>query len=199
MVLRVVLLMSVTGLPLAAQTPDTESATAKQLAALQVKFNDFGGLERYKAANAALSPVEKGRVVFFGDSITDSWTKNGGTFFPGKPYVNRGISGQTTPQMLVRFWQDVIALHPTAVVILAGTNDIAGNTGPSTLGMIEDNLTSMTELAQVNHIRVVLASVLPAADYPWQRGQDPAPKIRELNAWIAEYCMQKKVTYLDYY
>jgi lysophospholipase L1-like esterase len=176
-----------------------DSAEAKKLAALQERFNDFGGLKRYREANAALSPTEKGRVVFFGDSITDAWTLNGGKFFPGKPYVNRGISGQTTPQMLIRLRQDVISLHPEAVVILAGTNDIAGNTGPSTLAMIEDNLTSMTELAQANHIRVVIASVLPAADYPWHRGQEPAAKIRDLNTWIAEYCKQKKATYLDYY
>ena len=176
-----------------------DSAEARKLAALQERFNDFGGLKRYREANAALVPTEKGRVVFYGDSITDAWTLNGGKFFPGKPYVNRGISGQTTPQMLIRFRQDVISLHPEAVVILAGTNDIAGNTGPSTLAMIEDNLTSMTELAQANHIRVVIASVLPAADYPWHRGQEPAAKIRDLNTWIAEYCKQKKVTYLDYY
>ena len=176
-----------------------DSAEAKKLAALQERFNDFGGLKRYREANAALVPTEKGRVVFYGDSITDAWTLNGGKFFPGKPYVNRGISGQTTPQMLIRLRQDVISLHPEAVVILAGTNDIAGNTGPSTLAMIEDNLTSMTELAQANHIRVVIASVLPAADYPWHRGQEPAAKIRDLNTWIAEYCKQKKATYLDYY
>ena len=176
-----------------------DSAEAKKLAALQERFNDFGGLKRYREANAALVPTEKGRVVFYGDSITDAWTLNGGKFFPGKPYVNRGISGQTTPQMLIRLRQDVISLHPEAVVILAGTNDIAGNTGPSTLAMIEDNLTSMTELAQANHIRVVIASVLPAADYPWHRGQEPAAKIRDLNTWIAEYCKQKKAAYLDYY
>ena len=107
-------------------------------------------------------------MVFYGDSITDAWTLNGGTFFPGKPYVNRGISGQTTPQMLVRFRQDVVDLHPEAVVILAGTNDIAGNTGPSTPEMIEDNFKSMTEIAKANGIRVILASVTPVAQYPWR-------------------------------
>ena len=166
---------------------------------LLLKLDDFAGLHRYASANATLAPMEKGRVVFFGDSITDAWTANGGTFFPGKPYVNRGISGQTTPQMLVRFRQDVIDLHPAAVVILAGTNDIAGNTGPSTLEMIEDNLTSMAELAHANGIHVILASVLPAADYPWRKGLEPAPKIKALNQWIADYCAQKKFTYLDYY
>src|SRR5262249_25423424 len=108
-----------------------------------------------------------------------------------------GISGQTTPQMLVRFRQDVVALQPEVVVILGGTNDIAGNTGPSTLEMIEDNLASMTELARVNGIRVVLASVLPAADYPWRRGLDPAPKIVALNSWIKEYAQRVAAVYLD--
>jgi lysophospholipase L1-like esterase len=182
-----------------ATTGSPDSADAKKMAGLEAKVNDFGGLARYRDANAALPPMEKGRVVFYGDSITDAWGSNGGTFFPGKPYVNRGISGQTTPQMLVRFEQDVVSLHPEAVVILAGTNDIAGNTGPSTLAMIEDNLTSMTEIAQANHIHVVIASVLPAADYPWHKGQEPAAKIRDLNTWIAEFCRQKKATYLDYY
>ena len=200
-VFGVVLMMALQGGAAVAQqsaaAPD--GAEAKRVAGLEAKLNDFGGLQRYREANAMLPATEKGRVVFFGDSITDAWVSNGGSFFPGKPYVNRGISGQTTAQMLVRFRQDVIALHPAAVVILAGTNDIAGNTGPSTLAMIEDNLTSMTELAEANHIRVVLASVLPAADYPWKPGMMPAPKIRDLNTWLAEYCRQKKVTYLDYY
>src|SRR5262249_35517627 len=117
--------------------------------------------------------------------------------FPGKPYVGRGISGQTTPQMLVRFRQDVIALKPKAVVILGGTNDIAGNTGPSTLEMIEDNLASMTDPARANGIRVVLVSVLPAADYPWRRGLDPGPKIVALNTWIRAYAGRRGVGYLD--
>jgi len=172
---------------------------AKVVTRLEDKLNDFGGLKRYAAADAALAPQVDGRVVFYGDSITDAWESNGGSFFPGKPYVNRGISGQTTPQMLIRFRQDVIDLHPVAVVILAGTNDIAGNTGPSTLEMIEDNFASMTELAKANGIRVVLASVLPVADYPWKKGLEPAPKIVALNKWIAEYAAKQKVTYLDYY
>lgn len=163
------------------------------------RLQDFAGLDRYAAADAALSPTEKGRVVFYGDSITDAWVRNGGHFFPGRPYLNRGISGQTTPQMLVRFRQDVIDLHPAAVVILAGTNDIAGNTGPSTLRMIEDNLSSMADLGRANGIRVILASVLPAADYPWRKGLDPAPKIKLLNQWIAAYCAEHHLTYLDYY
>jgi hypothetical protein len=126
---------------------------------------DWGNLQRYRQANAALAPPKPNeqRVVFMGNSITESWAPLFAQLFPGKPYVGRGISGQTTPQMLVRFRQDVIALKPAVVVILAGTNDIAGNTGPSTLEMIEDNLASMTEIAQANRIRVVLASVLPAS------------------------------------
>jgi len=187
---------TVTSLALAQQPTPAPPLTQSQLL---LKLDDFAGLHRYAAANATLAPMEKGRIVFFGDSITDAWVRNGGKFFPGKPYVNRGISGQTTPQMLVRFRQDVIDLHPAAVVILAGTNDIAGNTGPSTLEMIEDNLTSMAELAHANGIHVILASVLPAADYPWRKGLEPAPKIKALNQWIADYCAQKKFAYLDYY
>jgi lysophospholipase L1-like esterase len=163
------------------------------------QLHDFAGLDRYAAADRAVSPFEEGRVVFYGDSITDAWGRNGGRFFPGKPYINRGISGQTTPQMLVRFRQDVIDLHPRAVVILAGTNDIAGNTGPSTLAMIEDNFSSMADLGRANGIRVILASVLPTVDYPWRKGLDPAPKIKLLNQWIAAYCAAHQLTYLDYY
>ena len=155
---------------------------------------DFGWLGKFKEANAALSPpaVGENRVIFMGDSITEGWHFTGlqGSF-PGKPYINRGISGQTTPQMLVRFRQDVIALQPKVVVILAGTNDIAGNTGPETLEQIEDNLASMADLATANHIRVVLCSILPAFDYWWKRGLTPAPKILEINAWMKAYAAQK--------
>lgn len=199
-----IVFLSAGSLCMAQQTPPSSSTTsltgdAKRLADAQHKLDDFGGLTRYHDANATLAPMEKGRVVFFGDSITDSWVRNGGKFFPGKPYINRGIGGETTPQMLIRFRQDVLDLHPETVVILAGTNDIAGNTGPSTQQMIADNFISMVELARANHIRVILASVLPAADYPWKPGMDPAPKIRALNAWLADYCKQQHLTYLDYY
>jgi acyl-CoA thioesterase-1 len=165
----------------------------------QVPNADWAQLAKYRAANAALSAPAPGenRVVFMGNSITEGWATHFDSLFPGKPYVGRGISGQTTPQMLVRFRQDVIALEPKVVVILGGTNDIAGNTGPSTLEMIEDNLASMTELAKANGIRVVLASVLPAADYPWRRGLDPAPKIVALNAWIKRYAERAGAVYLD--
>jgi lysophospholipase L1-like esterase len=181
-----------------AQAPSPE---ARQLAQLQTRYNDFAGLGRYRDDNVKLTPTEKGRVVFYGDSITDGWGRRPGTgqFFPGKPYVNRGISGQTTPQMLIRFRQDVVALHPEAVLILAGTNDIAGNTGPSTLAMIEDNFTSMTEIAQANHIHVIIASITPAADYPWHKGVEPAAKIREVNTWLKDFCEKHKATYLDYW
>lgn len=171
-----------------------------QIEQMQKKLLDWPQLARYRDDNAKLPAEEKGRVVFYGDSITDGWGRVDGTeFFPGKPYVNRGISGQTTAQMLLRFRQDVIELKPAAVVILAGTNDIAGNTGPASLDMIEDNLRSMAELAQANGIRVVLASVLPASAYPWRPGYKPAAKIRALNEWIRQYAEDNGLVYLDYY
>ena len=134
-----------------------------QLAEDEKILDDWADLARYRQGNASLPAPAPGedRVVFMGDSITDFWGREYGHFFPGKPFVNRGISGQTTPQMLIRFRPDVIALKPKAVVILAGTNDIAGNTGPETLVQIEDNLTSMAQLAQANGIKVILASVMP--------------------------------------
>ena len=177
--------------------------TAKQIATMEAKLADWPQLARYREDNAALGPVGQGeqRVVFYGDSITDGWGRRpgAGEFFPGKPYVNRGISGQTTPQMVVRFRQDVINLHPAAVVILAGTNDVAGNTGPMTPEMTEDNFRSMIDLAKANGIRVIVASITPAADYSWKKGMAPAPKIRALNSWLQGYCVNHSVTYLDYY
>jgi acyl-CoA thioesterase I len=160
---------------------------------------DFGDLDRFKDADAALGAPAAGedRVVFMGDSITAGWKLN--ESFPGKPYINRGISGETSPQMLVRFRQDVIDLHPKAVVILAGTNDIAGNTGPMTPEESENNLASMADLATANGIRVVLCSVLPSVDFPWNPGQQPAPKIAALNDWIKAYAAQKGFAYVDYY
>jgi lysophospholipase L1-like esterase len=163
--------------------------------------DDWASLARYRDDNARLGPPRPGdqRVVFYGNSITDAWAGYFAAMFPGKPYVGRGISGQTTPQMLVRFRQDVIALQPAVVVILAGTNDIAGNTGPSTLAMIADNLTSMVELARANGVRVVLSSVLPAYDYPWRPGLEPAGTIVALNAWMREYAASHDVGYIDYH
>jgi len=168
---------------------------------LELEAQDWPNLNRFRAENALLKAPEKGekRVVFMGNSITQGWIEKRPEFFSKNPYINRGISGQTTPQMLIRFRQDVIALQPKVVVILAGTNDIAGNTGPSTLEMIEDNLASMAELANTNGIRVVLSSVLPAYDYPWKTGIEPAEKIVTLNAWIKSYCEKRGFTYLDYF
>ena len=162
---------------------------------------DWANLARYRDANARLGAPRPGerRVVFYGNSITDAWAQYFPAMFPGKPYIGRGISGQTTPQRLVRFRQDVIALRPAVVVILAGTNDIAGNTGPSTLEMIEDNLTSMVALAQASGVRVVLSSALPVYDYPWRPGLQPAQKIVALNAWMQGYATAHHVVYLDYY
>lgn len=164
-------------------------------------LTDFGWLERYKEADMQLgapAPGEK-RVVFMGDSITEGWHFDEPSGFPGKGYINRGISGQTSPQMLVRFRQDVIDLQPKVVVILAGTNDIAGNTGPMTLEQTEDNLLDMADLATANHIRVVLCSVTPAFDFPWVPGLEPAPKVDALNAWIKNYAAEKGYVYVDYH
>ena len=163
--------------------------------------NDWAYLDRYRSANAQLAAPAAGetRVVFYGNSITEGWAPLFPTQFPGKGYIGRGISGQTTPQMLVRFRQDVIALEPKVVVILAGTNDIAGNTGPSSIEMIEDNLASMAELGRANGIRVVLSSVLPVFDYPWKPGLEPAPKIVALNNWIRAYAASHGAVYLDYF
>ena len=163
--------------------------------------NDWANLARYRDANARLGPPAAGerRVVFYGNSITDAWARLFPEQFPGKPYIGRGIGGQTTPQLLVRFRQDVVALRPAVVVILAGTNDIAGNTGPSSLEMIEDNLASMTEIARANGIRVVLSSVLPVYDYPWRPGLAPAPKIVALNDWMRRYAASVGAVYVDYH
>jgi len=162
---------------------------------------DWANTSRFKEDNAKLSAPATGekRVVFMGNSITEGWIRTSPEFFANKPYINRGISGQTTPQMLVRFRPDVINLKPALVVILAGTNDIAGNTGPSTLEMIMDNLISMCELAKANNIKVVLSSVLPAYDYPWKPGLQPAEKIANLNILIKNYAEKNGIVYLDYY
>jgi lysophospholipase L1-like esterase len=195
----------------AAQTAPQESqecADAKaQAARLQTRLQDWPALARYREANAGVAAPakEEKRVVFMGDSITDFWKL--ATYFPSKPYINRGISGQTTPQMLVRFRPDVIALKPQVVVILAGTNDVAGNTGPMTLEAIQDNLASMFELARASNIRVVIASVLPVSDYSKNREgkpiiqttRRPPEKIKTLNEWIKKHAAQNGLTYLDYF
>ncbi len=166
--------------------------------------NDYGNLARYAGDNEKLqlpAPGEE-RVVFMGDSITDGWGRgnNGSTFFPGKPYVNRGISGQVTAQMLLRFYPDVIALKPKAVLILAGTNDIGGNIGPVPLTTIENNLMAMTDMARANGIKVILASLTPVCDYhrPQTAARPPA-EINALNRWIKDYTEKNHLVYLDYF
>ena len=165
--------------------------------------DDFGQLARYRDANARLKPpaANENRVIFFGDSITDMWNLE--DYFPGKPYVNRGVGGQTTPQMLVRFRQDVIDLQPKVVVILAGTNDIAGNTGPMRLEDIEANYSSLAELARVHGVHVVFSSILPVHNYT-PKSQDlfaqrSPGKILELNRWLNAYCGANGLVYLDYF
>lgn len=169
----------------------------------QTRAQDWPNLGRYRAANEKLrSDSNKNktiRAVFMGNSITDSWIRESPEFFAGNDYVDRGISGQTSPQMLLRFRQDVIALHPKTVVLLCGTNDIAGNTGPSTLEMIEDNILSMAELARANKIKMVLCSVLPVKKYYWNPKIEPVEKIIALNAWIKKYAQEHHLPYLDYY
>jgi lysophospholipase L1-like esterase len=182
---------------------------AERAACLLSIANDYGTLARYASANAALKPPlpRERRVVFFGDSITDNWDAEGfGGFFPGKPYVNRGIGGQTTGQMLLRFRQDVLDLDPAVVVILAGTNDVGGNAGPASDATIQDNLRSMAELASFNGIQVVLSSILPVSDgkkradgtpYVWTDGR-PNARLKGLNEWLKAYTNANAFTYLDY-
>jgi lysophospholipase L1-like esterase len=162
---------------------------------------DWANLNRFKEDNIKLGAPKSGenRIVFMGNSITEGWINLHREFFTGRPYINRGISGQTTPQMLIRFKQDVVNLKPAVVVILAGTNDIAGNTGPSTLEMIFDNISSMAEIAKANGIKVILSSILPAYDYPWKPGLEPAEKIFTLNKMIKEYADKNGHGYLDYF
>lgn len=162
---------------------------------------DWACLKCFQDSNSQVPPPAKGedRVVFMGNSITIGWLHLNPEFFAGKPYLDRGISGQTTPQMLIRFRPDVIDLKPKVVVILAGTNDIAGNTGYTPVPTIFGNIVSMAELARANGIRVVLSSVLPAYDYPWRKGLQPVPKIAELNRLLKEYAGTHHCIYLDYF
>ncbi|HQR33117.1 MAG TPA: SGNH/GDSL hydrolase family protein [Blastocatellia bacterium] len=185
------------------QTPPAETIESlkQQLDRLQNRMKDWPQLNRYKDANTKVPAPEKNedRVVFMGDSITDGWKL--AEYFPDKPYINRGISGQTTPQMLIRFRPDVIALKPKAVVILAGTNDIAGNTGPMTIEMITANYASMADLAKANGIKVIFASVLPIHDYGKTKvSERRSPEnILKLNDWLKSYCKANNHTYLDYF
>ncbi len=199
------LLLTFTGAAFAqtqAPAPDSPEALKQRIEQMQNRLNDWPNLKRYRDANTNLAAPAKDeqRVVFYGDSITDGWKL--AEYFPNKPYVNRGISGQTTPQMLLRFRADVIAHKPKVVVLLAGTNDIAGNTGPMTLEMIQENYASMAELAKANGIKFVFASVLPIHDYNAQRKQSerrPPEKILQLNEWVKKYCAANGHTYLDYF
>jgi lysophospholipase L1-like esterase len=181
-----------------------------RLAALEKRLSDWPDLARYREANGKVAAPAKDeqRVVFMGDSITDMWAQpRFGGFFPGKPYIGRGIGGQTTPQMLLRFRAEVLALQPKVVVILAGTNDLAGNTGPMTLEETEGNLASMAELARAHGIRVVLSSVLPVSNYGHDRDGNPVDirlkrppeKILMLNTWIKKYAAEQGYVYLDYF
>ena len=175
--------------------------TAKQAKRVHQALTDWAQLVRFREDDAKLAPPAAGeqRVVFMGDSITDNWGRKYGKFFPDKPYVNRGISGQTTPQMLVRFQQDVVALHPAAVLILAGINDIAGNSGSETMADIEDNFRSMVAIAKREHIRVILASTLPASTLPWKPSVQPTEQVRTLNAWLEQYAHDEHLVFCNYY
>ena len=168
---------------------------------ISIYTDDFGQLARYREADAALAPAGESRVVFLGDSITDYWKLP--DYFPGKPYINRGIDGQTTPEMLVRFRQDVIALHPKVLVVLAGTNDIAGVTGRTSNEDIEANYTSMAELARAHRIRIVFASILPVHNYTRDAEESfalrPRDRILALNKWLKDYCAKNGFVYLDYF
>jgi len=167
----------------------------------KIQMQDWPYLNKYQKENSKLLVLEPGhkRIVFMGDSITEFWSELCPDFFKENTYISRGISGQTTPQMLIRFRADVIHLMPTAVVILAGGNDIAENTGPSTLEMILNNIISMAELANANQIKVILCSVLPANNFPWKPNQNPAEKIIALNSMIKKYADTNEIFYLDYY
>jgi len=182
---------------LSAQTPTPQPVNPHD----HLLATDFGQLSRYQAANQQLPPPAPGepRVIFYGDSITDGWKLD--VYFPGKGYINRGISGQTTPQMLVRFRQDVIDLQPKVVVLLAGTNDLAGNTGPETVEQIEANYATLAELARLHHIALVFSSVMPVSNYvyPEMTTGRPPEKILALNAWLKDYCRENRLVYLDYF
>lgn len=162
---------------------------------------DWPALSRYRKENHELSSIVNSgeRIIFMGDSITEGWTGLYPDFFKNKDYINRGISGQTTPQMLIRFRPDVIDLKPSAVAILAGTNDIAENTGPSNVKMITDNIFSMADLAVAHKIKVILCSVLPVNLYPWKKISNPPSFIHEVNTMLKDYCLNKKYKYIDYF
>jgi lysophospholipase L1-like esterase len=206
----ILMLAVVAAMPSYAQQNADCGDVAKKLASAEKKLNDWPELNRYRDDNLRVAPLKKGevRVVFLGDSITDLWDDPGfGGFFPGKPYIDRGIGGQTTPQMLLRFHADVIDNRPSVFVLLAGTNDISANTGPMTLKQTGDNISAMAELARSRGIKVVLSSVLPVSDtvrkpngefYLQTRSRPPA-RIVEMNEWLKSYAAREGYTYLDYY
>jgi lysophospholipase L1-like esterase len=163
-------------------------------------LEDWANLSKYRASNVQIANLEDpNRIVFMGNSITEGWLYHHPEFFENKSYINRGIGGQTTPQMLIRFKPDVVNLNPKAMVLLAGINDIAGNTGPMTLENIFENIASMAEIATAHNIQVVLCAVLPAKDFPWRPGLEPAPKVKQLNEYLKKYCAEKGHIYVDYY
>ena len=163
-------------------------------------LKDWAHLKKYEKENEQLKKInEPNRVVFMGNSITEGWSNFDKDFFINNPFVNRGIGGQTSPQMLVRFKPDVVNLNPKAVVIMAGTNDIAGNTGPILLENTADNIISMAEIAKANNIKVYICSTLPAIEFLWSPGLEPAPKVIKLNTILKDYCTKNNITYVDYY
>ena len=163
-------------------------------------LTDWAHLKKFEKDNEQLKKIdEPNRVVFMGNSITEGWSNFDKDFFINNPFVNRGISGQTTPQMLIRFRPDVVNLNPKAVVILAGINDIAGNTGPISLENTAENIISMAEIAKANNIKVYICSTLPAIDFPWSPGIEPGPKVIKLNSILKNYCDQNNITYVDYF
>lgn len=184
--------------PLAAQQKEDDNARWARETEERI-HQDWAWLARYRDANGKLAASPGApRIVFMGDSITQSWPDMVPAFFkPGR--IGRGISGQTTPQMLVRFHQDVIALKPRVVHIMAGTNDVAGNTGPTSDEHVQNNIRAMTELAQAHGIRVILASIPPAADFPWKQGLNPGPRIQRLNRWIEDYAKRSGAVFADYW
>ena len=161
---------------------------------------DWAHLKKYEQSNSELKKInDPNRVVFMGNSITEGWSFLDKDFFINNPFVNRGIGGQTTPQMLIRFKPDVVNLNPKAVVILAGINDIAENTGPVTIENIAENIISMVEIAKANNIKVLICSTLPAIDFPWSPGMEPGPKVIKLNSILKNYCDSNNIPYVDYF
>jgi lysophospholipase L1-like esterase len=200
-----ILMLSLVAGSLWGQAPSVPPAPARDAAHYEQmvkRLQDWPDLARYRQADEELGGPKAGeqRVVFLGASITDFWGRKYGEFFPGEPYVNRGISGQVTSQLLVRFQQDVVHLKPAAVILAdAGANNIAGNAGPATLEMFQADIESMVAIARTNHIRVILASLLPASRFPWKPEARPADEIRQWNKWLKNYARQQGMVYLDYY